>query len=75
MPPPTVVPTAYLVGGGGIPVAAEVLRPAFETGPLKSRSDAYLRQAMREAQRDLRLVPVFPPDLLGIVVLQPLLSP
>jgi hypothetical protein len=30
---------------------------------------------MREAQRDLRLVPVFPPDLLGIVVLQPLLSP
>ncbi len=33
-----------------------------------------LRQAMREAQGDLRLVPAFPPDLLGVLVLQPLVS-
>ena len=33
-----------------------------------------LRQAMGEASRSLELKPVFPPDLLGLVVLQPLPS-
>ncbi len=51
-----------------------ILRPELETGVLESLSDAYLRQAMREVQGDLRLVPTFPPDLLGLVVFQPLVS-
>lgn len=49
-----------------------ILRPEFETGIPESLSDAYLRQAMSEARGDFWLVPTFPPDLLGLVVLQPL---
>jgi len=62
-------------GGTLSPVGEAVRAQINERAAELTDAHRRLRQAMREAQRDLRLVPVFPPDLLGIVVLQPLLSP
>ncbi len=56
------------------PVGEAVRTQINERAAELTNAHRRLRQAMREVQGDLRLVPTFPPDLLGLVVFQPLVS-